>query len=148
MRGAVLLVLAGLFACARQPAEPPGGVGVEFRPQCQEEDADALETVVQGITAWFGPPRRFPLDRIDAVTDAQGHPAIRLEVAPEARAAFEAWTTVGISGPIGIFVDGELVAVPAIQPVADGRFQFCNEAGGWSAADRDRWLARLRAAAD
>ena len=105
-----------------------------------------MEVLVQGTQAWFGPARRFPLASAVAVNDGAGHPAIQLFFSPSARKDFEGYTTATVSGPLGIFVDGELVAVPASQPVPDGNFTFCNEAGGWTAADRDRWLARIRAA--
>lgn len=133
-----------LAACAREA--PPPVSALEFRAQCFADDSGAIAAEVQGIPAWFGPPRRFAIAGLYAATDAQGHPAIRVEIAPESRASFEAFTTAGVSGPVGLFVDGALIAVPSIQPIADGRFTFCNEAGGWSAADRDAWLARMRAA--
>lgn len=139
-----LFLLTALLGCTR--AEPTPDSALEFRAQCLPDAAGAIAAEVQGIAAWFGPPRRFAIDGYWPVQDAQGHPAIRIEIAPEARAAFEAYTTAGVSGPVGLFLAGELIAVPAMLPVADGRFTFCNEAGGWSTADRDAWLARLRAA--
>jgi hypothetical protein len=138
------LALALALSCAR--TEPAPVSALEFRPQCFADDPGAIAAEVQGIPAWFGPPRRFAIAGIFAATDAQGHPAIRVELAPEAHASFAAFTSAGVSGPVGLFVDGALIAVPSIQPIADGRFTFCNEAGGWSAADRDAWLARMRAA--
>lgn len=138
------LLLFLLAACAREELTPASAL--EFRAQCFADDPGAIAAEVQGIPAWFGPPRRFAVAGLYAATDAQGHPAIRVEIAPEAHASFEAFTAAGVSGPIGLFVDGALIAVPSIQPITDGRFTFCNEAGGWTAADRDAWLARMRAA--
>jgi len=100
--------------------------------------------VVQGISAWFGPPRRFEIEGFYPTEDAQGHPAIRVQIAAADHDAFEAYTIAGVSGPVGLFLGRDLIAVPSIQPIADGRFTFCNEAGGWAAADRDLWLGRLR----
>lgn len=137
-----LLLLCAL-ACTQSKA--PALHGLIFRAQCYEEDEGALETVVQGISAWFGPARSFPIAAYHPAQDAQGHPAIRVELEASAHAAFEAYTIAGVAGPIGLFLDGELIAVPSIQPIGNGRFTFCNQAGGWTAADRDRWLQRLRA---
>lgn len=138
--------LLSVTACSHGE-ELSSATGLTFRAQCGAQEPGALAVAVQDQTAWFGPPRQFPLAGIAGVDDAQGHPAIRIEIAPESIRQFEAFTSVSVAGPLGVFLDGELVAAPAIQPVDNGRFTFCNEAGGWTAADRDRWLARLRAAA-
>jgi hypothetical protein len=140
------LAFLSLFACVRSE-DSAGAMGIMFRAQCGAQEPGALAVAVQDQTAWFGPPRQFRLAGITGVDDAQGHPAIRIEIAPEAIRQFEAFTSVSVAGPLGVFLDGELVAAPAIQPVDNGRFTFCNEAGGWSATDRDLWLARMRAAA-
>lgn len=145
MRPAAYLSLLFALGCARADRDAPAGL--EFRAQCFADAPGALAATVQGIPAWFGPPRRFAVDGIHAAVDAQGHPAIRIELAPAETAAFAAWSIAGVAGPVGVFADGELIAVPAMQPVEDGVFTFCNEAAGWTAADRDRALARMRAAA-
>jgi len=145
-RFTTLLISCLALGCAR--AEPADTTGLVFRAQCFKGDPGAVEVVVQGIPAWFGPPRAFALAGVFPSTDARGHPAIRVAVAPEARAQFEAYTTASASGPVGLFLDRELIAVPSIQPIADGSFSFCNEAGGWTDADRDRWLTRLRIATE
>lgn len=142
-RAALALLLLAAAACGG--GAPSAAPGLVFRAQCAAEEPGALAVEVQGQAAWFGPARRFALEAALPATDAQGHPALTLVLAPEAARQFEAFTAVSVAGPLGIFLDGELVAAPAAQPVANGRFTFCNEAGGWSAADRDRWLARIRA---
>lgn len=139
-------MLLALLCCACGGADAPRERGLTFRAQCAAGEPGAVAVTVQGQQAWFGPARRFALEAAFPVTDEQVHPAITLVLAPEARAQFEAFTSISVAGPLGIFLDGELVAAPAVQTVPAGRFTFCNEAGGWTAQDRDRWLQRLRAA--
>ncbi len=144
MRCAAFLLLAAASACARGAAAPREA-GLIFRAQCAADAPGAVAVNVQGQQAWFGPPRRFRLDSAFPVTDGQGHPALTFVLDAADHAQFEAFTAVSVAGPLGIFLDGELLAAPAVKTVAGGRFTFCNEVGGWTAADRDRWLERIRA---
>ena len=142
MRAACLLLALLSVGCGDKLA--PEARGLVFRAQCAASEPGALAVTVQGQQAWFGPPRRFALDSAAATTDEQGHPAITLTLAAAEAPRFEAFTAVSVEGPLGIFVDGELIAAPAVRAVAGGRFTFCNEAGGWTAAERDRWLGRVQ----
>lgn len=135
----ILALLTGLASCTGEPAPH-----LEFRAQCAASEPGASAVEIQGQRVWFGPARQFALDAAVAVTDAQGHPAITLILDPAERAQFEAFTTVTVEGPLGIFLGGELIAAPAVQSVTTGRFTFCNEAGGWTPADRDRWIGRIK----
>jgi hypothetical protein len=63
------LALALALSCAR--TEPAPVSALEFRPQCFADDPGAIAAEVQGIPAWFGPPRRFAIAGIFAATDAQ-----------------------------------------------------------------------------
>lgn len=144
MRRALALGIAlALASCSgAEEVNPPG---LQFRAQCFKDAPGAIAATVQGIPAWFGTPRTFPITAYHPVNDGQGHPAIQVSIEGTAHAKFEAFTLAGVSGPVGLFLDGELIAVPSIQTITDGRFTFCNEAGGWTPTDRDRWIERLRA---
>lgn len=133
------LILVLLASCTNEDAP-----GLVFRAQCAFSEPGALAVTVQDQKAWFGPPRRFALQSATASTDEQGHPAITLTLAAAEAPRFEAFTAVSVEGPLGIFLDDELLAAPAVRPVSGGRFTFCNEAGGWTVEDRDRWLGRVQ----
>jgi preprotein translocase subunit SecD len=118
--------------------------GIVFRAQCAASEPGALAVTVQGQPAWFGQARSFEVKFALTTTDEQGHPAITFHLAEKEILPFEAFTSVSVEGPLGIFLDGELIAAPAVQSVKGGSFTFCNEADGWTAQDRDRWLQRIQ----
>lgn len=129
---AVSLILA---ACTGTPpskdfdSERPA---LEVRPGLPSQERGAREFHHNGRPVFLGDPSYFRVKEAWATTDANGHPAVGIELTPEDEAAAKQWVAENVGNNAAILLEGHVLLTGIVQPPSAQPFVLAGGASGMS----------------
>ncbi len=141
---AVSTWLAGV-SCHHRTVAPVVPVGeLTFRVECPAGTPGAVSESASGMTISFGAPQIFPLAYAGPGEHVGGRAAIAFEIVEDQKARFTAMTESCLHYALAIYIDGAFISAPTVQGSLPGKGLIAGGMSGWTAEERDAWLARIK----